>query len=355
MPKEWQSLIDSLLVPILWIPGMQRLLLDFFLYSSSTWIGAIKYLLLMFPILLFISAIWLTHLSLYTLPFRSNRLGFMTSMLIAWWDAARAIWLYWVGLIRAVVLIVGWISTLSRLVFKLALEVFRQILIAPITMTGKMTQSYFQPGIPWVAFFMLVFWCLLEATIFTYTLFPTLSEVLADLVGAEPSRYMGSVLFLFLFMLILGSFACVQALLDSIKAREYKFIVQMILVELFVMFFEVLFLYRELVDAITPWIAQQTSGQYQMGMVFTLSLATFAWLGIRGMTWFLFGQFGTSSLLAFISRRPFSSGETSPSLPQQEGQSNWWRTPMEDFKHEIGWLHEKSKNNTKWGWFLLFH
>jgi hypothetical protein len=135
--------------------------------------------------------------------------------------------------------------------------------------------------VPWIAFLLLVFWCFLEATIFTYTLYPTVSEVLADLVGMEAPRFTGPILFLFLLMLILGSFACLQAFLDTVKRREYKFLVQMLVVELFVMFFEVMFLYRELVDAITPWIAQQTSEQFRLGIGFTLSLAAFGWIGIR--------------------------------------------------------------------------
>jgi hypothetical protein len=143
-------------------------------------------------------------------------------------------------------------------------------------------------------------------------------------------------------MLILGSFACLQAFLDTVKRREYKFLVQMLVVELFVMFFEVMFLYRELVDAITPWIAQQTSEQFRLGIGFTLSLAAFGWIGIRGMTWFLFGQFGTPPLLAFISRRPLAqSEEPVPGLPVEESTS-WWRGPINDFKMEIEWLHSKS-------------
>jgi hypothetical protein len=115
----------------------------------------------------------------------------------------------------------------------------------------------------------------------------------------------------------------------------------MVLVELFVMFFEVMFLYRELVDAITPWIAQQTSEELRLGIGFTLSVATFGWLGIRGMTWFLFGQFGTPPLLAFISRRPMVVSEATAAEAAVEGPA-WWRAPVEDFKREIGWLHEKS-------------
>jgi hypothetical protein len=142
-------------------------------------------------------------------------------------------------------------------------------------------------------------------------------------------------------VLILGSFACIQALMDAIQRREYKFIVQMALVELFVMFFEVMFLYRELVDAITPWIAQQTGGQVRMGLAFTLTVATFGWIGIRGMTWFLFGQFGTTPLLAFISRRPLHRAEE-PQTAAAAELVTWWRAPVQDFKREVAWLHQKS-------------
>ena len=36
---------------------------------------------------------------------------------------------------------------------------------------------------PWIAFVMLIFWCVLEAAIFSYTLMPTVTELLADVPG----------------------------------------------------------------------------------------------------------------------------------------------------------------------------
>lgn len=340
-PPEWQNFIEMLVSPLAWIPLMQQRLAGFIFNSPSGWIAAAKVFFLLFPLLLWIAAIWCTHLSLYTLPFRSGRVQFISMMLMAWWDAARAVWLYWIGLFRVAGVIFGWLFLLARLAVKMFVESCKQILLLPFTMTGKMTQSYFRPGVPWIAFIMLLFWCLLEAVIFTYTLTPTVSEVLADLVGMEAPPSMGGVLYLFLLLLILGSFACIQAFVDAMRKREFKFLIQMILVELFVMFFEVMFLYRELVDAVTPWIAQQTGEQFRMGIVFTLTLATFGWAGIRGMTWFLFGQFGTPPLLAFISRRPLISPEEAKAAMPLE-VSYWWRAPLQDFKGEIGWLHEKS-------------
>ena len=336
--------LESVLAPISWILEMQRHLIEFFLYSPTAAAAAVKWIFLLFPVLLFVAAAWCTQISLYTIPFRSKRIQFAQRMLFAWWDAARAVMLFWVGMARFTWVAAGWGLTLMRLALRLFTESVKQVVMAPFSMTGRLSRSYFQPGVPWVAFLMLVTWCLLEATIFTYTLFPTVSEVLADLVGVETSRMTGPVLFGFLLMLILGSFACIQVLADSFRARRFKFIVQMLLVELFVMFFEVMFLYRELIDAITPWIAQQTGERFRMGLELTLALAAFGWIGIRGMTWFLFGQFGTPPLLAFISRRPMAQ-QMDPAMAGAQGTDDprWWRAPLQDFNAEVEWLHARSQ------------
>src|SRR2546427_513027 len=227
----WEAVSRILLAPIAWIVGMQKWFLDFFLSSSSGWAAAGKLIFLLLPVLLFVAAVWCTQVSLYTILFRPARVKFAGMMVLSWWDAARAVWFYWIGLFRLVVVAIGWCLTLARLALRLAMEALRQLLIAPFTFTGKLSRSYFQPGVPWIAFFMLVFWSLLEATIFTYTLFPTVSEVLADLVGMEAPRLAGPVLYLFLLLLILGSFACIQALLDSFRKRDFKLIIQMVLID----------------------------------------------------------------------------------------------------------------------------
>jgi hypothetical protein len=316
-----------------------------FVFSSATgWLAGVYYLLLLFPVLLWIGAVWCTHFTLYTLPVRSGRIELMKMLLLAWWDTAFAIWMYWIGLARFVLVVAGWFFTLGRLGLNLFAETMKQLVILPFKMTGQMTQSYFQPGVPWIAFLLLIFWCLLEATIFTYTLMPTVTEVLAGNTGSDASIMTSTILYFFLFLLIMGSFACIQVLAEAIKNREYRYLVQMLLVEVFVMVFEVMFLYRELVDAITPWIAQQTGEQFRLGVGFTLSLATFGWVGVRGMTWFLFGQYGTPPLLSFISRRPMYQPTTADGTPQLHIEPPaWWRAPMEDFKREVDWLHGKAQ------------
>ena len=340
IPDPWKSLVHFLTIPVSWIPDMQRALMDFVLASSTGWLSGVYYLLLLFPVLLWIGAVWCTHLTLYTLPFRSGRIELLRMLLLAWWDTAFAIWMYWVGLGRFFIVVAGWLFTLGRLGLNLAAEAMKQLVVLPFKMTGQMTQSYFQPGVPWIAFLLLIFWCVLESTIFTYTLMPTVTEVLAGITGSDASVMTGTILYVFLLLLIMGSFACIQVLADSMKNREYKYLVQMILVEVFVMTFEVMFLYRELVDALSPWIAQQTGEHFRPGLWFTLGVAAFGWVGIRGMTWFLFGQYGTPPLLAVISRQPMAMPEDRPAPTTREPA--WWRQPLADFKREVGWLHEKA-------------
>jgi len=340
--ETMKDLFDLLASMVSWIPGMQDVLFEFFTESDSGWTAAAKALFLLLPLLLWLSGVWCTQLLLYTLPFRSGRLSVSSTMLLAWWDGARMVWMYWVGLVRLAGVTVGWLFMLVRLAVKLLAEAIRQIVMMPFTMTGRMTRSYFTPGVPWIAFLMLIIWCLLEALIFTYTLFPTVSEVMMDLAGADRAPKLTWVfLYLFLFALIMGSFACVHTLAESFTKREYRFLVQMILVEVFVMLFEVLFLYRELVDAITPWIAQQTG--YKPGLIFTLSLSTFGWIGVRGMNWFLFGRYGAPPLLAFISRQPLAEQEGAARMAATAEEPPWWRQALEDFKREIAWLHERSE------------
>jgi len=339
---QWQEIFKILLVPIKWIIPLQKALIDFFVHSSSAWAAIGKYLFLFFPLLLLLGALWCTQLSLYTVPFRSKRINFITTLLLAWWDGARAVWLFWIGLFRLVVVVLGWIFSVARLAVKFIVVALKHILLAPFAMTGRMTKSFFRPGVPWIAFLILVFWCMLEAGIFSFVLFPTISEVLMDIVGTdEVSGLTSPLLYVFLLIIIMGSFAALQALNDAIRTRKVKSIIQMVVIELIVMGFEVMFLYRELVDAITPWIVQQTG--MRVGMFFTLTVSSFGWIAIRGMTWFLFAQYGTPPLLALISRQPVEQavGAQRETAPDIREVSRWWQQPLQEFKNEIDWLHRK--------------
>jgi hypothetical protein len=333
LPETWRGVAELLAAPIAWVPALQQALLTFFLESPAGWVAALKYVFLLFPVVLGIIAIWCTGVSIYTLPFRSGRTRYVSLMLLAWWDAALAAWLYWVGMVRVVGVMVGWMLGLSRLAIRLVTGFVREIVGTPLAVSGSLMRGYFRPGVPWVAFVMLLLWCALEAAVFTYTLETRVSLLVADLSGTdEISQYTVPVLYLMVLTLILASFACVQALVDAVRKRDGKYLAQIIGIELFAMFFEVTFLYRGVVEVTMPWIARDNAA--------LMATATVGWFGVRGLTWFLFGQYGTPPMLALIARQPLTEVEA----PRMTGlrSESWWRMAMDDFRRDLDWLHIKS-------------
>ncbi|MEX2179432.1 MAG: hypothetical protein WD801_12030 [Gemmatimonadaceae bacterium] len=314
-PAEWRGAVTVLAAPLRWIPEWQSALLNSMTgqYPIVMVFGAVT---LLMPTLLLITGVWSTMVSVYTLPFRSGRGGFITALLMAWWDAGRSIWLYWMGIARFFVALFGWALGALRFVVLTMRNTLVGLVRSPLAALDWTSRRYFQPGMPWIAFLVLLLWTGVEATVFTFTLQPTLTEVFGGITGIEPNpNVMAPLLWVFLFMLVAGSFACVQVLTDAIRNRRVSEIIQMTLVESAVMFFEVIFLYRELIDAVTPWIAQQSAGEVRLGLVSTLLLASFGWVGVRGMSWFLFGRFGTPALLAILSRQTITQDAVTAPAP----------------------------------------
>jgi hypothetical protein len=342
-PAEWRGTMTVLSAPLRWIPEWQNLMFSTMAGQSVAAI-ALASVLLALPALLMVAGMWSTMISLYTLPFRSGRGGFVTAMLMAWWDAGRCIWLYWSGIARIGMALFGWIFGAVKYVLLTLRNAVVALFRSPLALLDWTSRRYFQPGVPWIAFLVLAIWCAVEATVFTFTLQPTLNEVFGGLTGHEPDpRIMSPLLWLFLFMLIAGSFACVQVLTDAVKNRKVGEIIQMTLVESAVMFFEVIFLYRELIDAVTPWIAQQSGGEVRLGLVATLLLASFGWVGVRGMSWFLFGRYGTPALLAILGRQTITQEGGLSSVPAPV-QPDMWRAPIEAWKKDISWFKEEGKH-----------
>jgi ABC-type multidrug transport system permease subunit len=110
-PAEWRGAIALLLAPLRWVAHWQIVVL------RAVWHGgggspialALAAATVLMPVLLVVAGTWCTTLSLYTLPFRSGRGRFLTALLLAWWDAGRCIWLFWTGMVRVGVALVGWI------------------------------------------------------------------------------------------------------------------------------------------------------------------------------------------------------------------------------------------------------
>ena len=342
LPSEWHRTVEFFGTPIWWIPEWQLAALNFSLYGDSVVGVVLKRFFLLMPTLLLIVAVWATMLSIYTLPFRSERAKFLTIIALGWWDTGRGIWFYWTGVMRFAVLIIGWVWNLIAMTFRMSVAGLKHFLSSPLSMFDSVASRYLKPGVPWIAVMLTLIWSALEATIFSFTLLPTITEVLADITGFVPNRlFVMPLLWFFLFGLIVGSFASIHVMSEAIRARRIGEVIQMVVVEFFVAFFEVVFLYRELIDAITPWINQQSGGAIQMGLVSTLALGVFGWIGIRGMTWFLFGRFGTPSILAIVSRQ-VPPGEVDQTRTRETTPRELWQGPIAALKSETEWFKKEA-------------
>jgi hypothetical protein len=332
LPEAWRGPAELVAAPIAWVPVLQQTLMSFFFDPQPGWMAALKYVFLLFPVLLGVVAVWCTGLSVYTMPFRSARTRFVSLVLLAWWDAALAVWLYWVGMVRVAGVVLGWALGISRLALRMIIGLIRDVIGTPFAMSGKLMRSYFKPGVPWLAFVMLLAWCVLEAAVFTFTLEPRVTTLVNDLAGTDDARFTVPILYALVLALVMASFACVQALINAVRTRDGRFIAQIIGVEMFTIFFEVMFLYRGVVEVTMPWIAKNNGA--------LVATAAAGWIGVRGLTWFLFGQYGTPPLLSLLARRPLTETE----VPQSFGVRSepFWRLAMDDFRRDLDWLHIKS-------------
>src|SRR5438046_6683567 len=299
--QQWSFILSQLFAWVMaglaWIVPFQSRIFGFVLQGESFWsLAGMSVLLLLFAAG-FIAWISGTTVSLSTLRFRLGRsVTLLQSVALSWWDALRMVCVYWAGLVRFLIVLVGWVWGLIKLSGRIIVGTLKGAITSPLAMLDATSR---RPGVPWPAFFMLVFWSMIEATIFTFTLKPTASELLGELTGYEVNGFAFVVLlWLFLWVLVAGSFACIQVLNEAIKGKKYGKIISRVAFEIAVAMFEVLFLYRELVDAMTPWLAQQG---VQLTAIETIGLAVFAWVGARGMTRLLFGRFGAPAVVGLHS------------------------------------------------------
>ena len=340
--QQWSFILSQLFAWVMaglaWIVPFQSRIFEFVLQGESFWSLAGMSVLLLLPAAVFIAGIWGTMVSLYTIPFRLGRsVTLLQSVALSWWDALRMVWFYWAGLVKFLIVLVGWVWGLLKLSVQLIFGTLKSAITSPLAMLDATSR---RPGVPWPAFFMLVFWSMIEATIFTFTLKPTASELLGELTGYEVNGFAFVVLlWLFLWVLVAGSFACIQVLNEAIKSKKYGQIISMVAIEIAVAMFEVLFLYRELVDAMTPWLAQQG---VQLTAIETIGLAFFAWVGVRVMTWFLFGRFGAPAMIGLLSRQAFAVQGSVPHAGPT-AVPDYWKGPISALKAEREWFRKESR------------
>jgi len=312
MSPEAQFWIETI---ALWQPLSSAFL---FVWGAGdpVWLLTLKRIFLVMPLGAVALAYWTTVLSVPTIVVRAKRRMFVNQVLVTWWDLARATFTFWGGvlrfMLRLVISLMGAVQILVMGVWAL----IQELVLLPLRLIRNVGANALSPGVPWIAVAMTFFWCVFEATIFTYVMTSLVIDTLSNLAGTEMTEAAVRIpLFLFMFFIVLGSYAVLSTFTAAVRSRDWPTIVKIGVVELVAMFVEVVFLYREFVDALVPWFAQHTSGNFELGIVGTLAIAGTTWLGIRSLSWFLFANSGTPTIMAIISRQGVGSRDAANGAP----------------------------------------
>ncbi len=267
------------------------------------WSMAGKRTFLLLPTLAFILGCWASIACLLSVVMRPNRREFLTDLLITWWDLGKSIIMYWGGLLKFGFIFAVAVVEFAKVTVMAAWSLVQEVIFTPFRMVKSLSQNVLSSPVPWVAVFMTIFWCFVEAVIFTYVMTPLVLDVFSNITGETLHiNYVRIPLFVFLLFIVLGSYAVLSNFVDAVKQKSVRSIVSIAAIEAVVLMVEVLFLYREFVDALVPWFAQYSS-DFSLGVPGILGISTFVWFGIRSLSWFLFAAHGTPTILYLIQGR----------------------------------------------------
>ena len=284
----------------LWQP-LQAAMLFVWGAGDPVWLLVLKRIFLLMPLGAVAIGYWTSVLSVPTIIVRAKRKTFISLLLVTWWDLARALFTFWGGVFRFVLRLGISIFGAAQLLVVGVWAVVQEVVIMPLRLIRQVGSNVMTPGVPWIAVGMTLFWCVFEATIFTFVMTSLVIDTLSNLAGTTLSETAIRIpLFAFMLFIALGSYAVLSTWAAALRTRNIPAIVKIGVVEAVAMFVEVVFLYREFVDALVPWFAQHASGNFELGIAGTLLIAGLTWLGIRSLSWFLFASAGTPTILSII-------------------------------------------------------
>lgn len=334
----WKAVLSVLFFPLLFQNGF----IDFAWGAGDTfWVMAGKRVFALLPVLAIILGCWVSIACLLTVLVRQNRREFLTGMLITWWDLGKSIVYFWGGILKFLLNLAVAVIELGKIVVLGLLSLLQEVIYTPFRLLRSVSRNVLSSPVPWIAVFMTFFWCVIEAMIFTYVTTPLVVDVFSNITGENLNIYFIRIpLFLFLLFVIMGSYAVLSTFVDSFKKKNVSSIAGIGVIEVVVLFVEVVFLYREFVDSLVPWFAQY-SENFELGIIGTLAISCFVWFGIRSLSWFLFASHGTPTILYLIQ------GKGIVVFNQSELKGSYLRSIspefMEKIKAEIGWMRDKGE------------
>jgi hypothetical protein len=301
----------------------------------------LKRVFLLLPTMAILLGCWATIVGLLTVPVRQRRQEFVTSLFVTWWDLGKSILTFWGGVFRFLITLVVAIVGAVRMVALAAWALVQDILLMPFHFLRQFAQTIVKSPIPWIAVVLTLSWCVVETTIFTYVMTPLVIDTFSNITGETMTVAFTRIpLFMFLFFVVLGSYAVLSTFVDSFKTRSVSAIAGIAGIEAVVIFVEVVFLYREFVDSLVPWFAQY-SANFELGVFWTLAIACFVWFGVRSLSWFLFASRGTPTIMAVIQGRGLRRAGRNK-LPKARVlvvSDEYWRR----MKKESGWVKSQGE------------
>ena len=311
--------------------------------DETFWIMTGKRIFLLLPSLAIILGCWITIVCAISILFRHDRMAFTSSLFITWWDMGKSIVSFWGGVIKFAFIFIIALLNVVKILLLGAWYVIQEILFAPFRLIGNLGTRIISSNIPWIAVVLTIFWCLIEATIFTYVTTPLVIDTFSNITGNELSEYAVRIpLFVFLLFIVLGSYAVLSTMVNAVKEKNVSSILGIISIEIVVAMVEIVFLYREFVDALTPWFASH-SENFEMGVWTIFFVSGFAWFGIRSVSWFLFASHGTPAILAVIQGKGLklkeANDKAAAKVPPIEFSSDF----MRKIKADTAWIEEKGE------------
>ncbi len=305
-------------------------------------IQLLKRVFLVLPSAAIILGCWVTIGCFLTVIIRQNRRQYVSTVFITWWDLGRAIFSFWGGTLKIVTSILGWALAFIRLAILGVWLSIQDILLTPWRMVKGVGGMASEPGTPWIAVWLTLIWCLVEAFVFTFVMTNLVVDTVSNLAGKELNlELVQLVLFFMLLGFVVGSYAIVASLEKAVRTRDVKQIALVLLVELCALTFEVSFLYREFVDALVPWFAQYAGEDFHLSGFAIFSIASIIWAGIRGMTWFLFAAHGTPTIMAIIQRTGLGSAKHKPLNLAKKDHFTYVRAAIEKIKADVDWSYKR--------------
>ena len=310
--------------------------------SDPFWLMLAKRMFLLLPVFAIILGCWVTIACLLTVIIRQNRRDFIMAMFVTWWDLGKSVVSFWGGIFKFIFILFAALLGFIKLIILAIWSLIQEILFLPFRLIRNAGQNMVSSTIPWIAVILTLFWCLIEAVIFTYVTTPLVVDTFSNITGETLSEnFIRIPLFVFLLFIVLGSYAVLSTMVDAVKSKNISAIIGIGVIEIVALFVEVVFLYREFVDSLVPWFAQY-SENFQLGIFWTLAIAGFVWFGVRSLSWFLFASHGTPTIMAIIQGKGLKSAEKGG--PAKSRYASFLTDFINTIKENTAWLQEKGED-----------